>query len=30
MNVPQRVEKIGDVWKPLNAARGRFNLSALL
>ena len=30
MNVPQRVTKIGDLWKSLNAARGRFNLSALL
>ena len=25
-NVPKRVEKIGDLWKPLLAARGRFNL----
>jgi bifunctional non-homologous end joining protein LigD len=30
MNVPRRVEKIGDLWKPLTATRGRFNLSALL
>jgi bifunctional non-homologous end joining protein LigD len=26
-NVPARVKKIGDLWKPLLAARGRFNLS---
>jgi bifunctional non-homologous end joining protein LigD len=26
-NVPARVAKIGDLWKPLLAARGRFNLS---
>jgi len=26
-NVPARVAKIGDVWKPLLGARGRFNLS---
>jgi bifunctional non-homologous end joining protein LigD len=25
-NVPKRVEKLGDLWKPLLAARGRFNL----
>ena len=25
-NVPARVRKIGDLWKPLLAARGRFNL----
>jgi len=28
LNVPARVEKRGDVWKPLLQARGRFNLSA--
>ena len=28
LNVPARVEKLGDVWKPLLKARGRFNLSA--
>jgi len=28
LNVPARVEKLGDVWKPLLQARGRFNLSA--
>jgi len=27
LNVPARVEKLGDVWKPLLLARGRFNLS---
>jgi len=26
-NVPARVAKIGDLWKPLLAVRGRFNLS---
>jgi len=25
-NVPKRIEKLGDLWKPLLAARGRFNL----
>jgi DNA primase len=25
--VPARVATIGDLWKPLLAARGRFNLS---
>ncbi|MGZ3508159.1 MAG: non-homologous end-joining DNA ligase [Vulcanimicrobiaceae bacterium] len=29
-NVPERVAKIGDLWKPLTAARGRFDLQALL
>jgi bifunctional non-homologous end joining protein LigD len=29
-NVPQRVGKIGDLWKPLLAARGRFNLAQYL
>ena len=27
-NVPARVAKLGDLWKPLLQARGRFNLSA--
>ena len=27
MNVPARVAKLGDLWKPLLAARGRFDLS---
>ncbi len=27
MNVPDRVAKIGDLWKPLLAARGRFDLA---
>ena len=26
-NVPARIAKVGDLWKPLLAARGRFNLS---
>jgi bifunctional non-homologous end joining protein LigD len=26
-NVPARVARLGDVWKPLLASRGRFNLS---
>ena len=29
-NVPQRVRKTGDLWKPLLAARGRFNLGQYL
>ena len=29
-NVPARVAKLGDLWKPLLAARGRFRLEALL
>ena len=29
-NVPRRVRKIGDLWKPLLAARGRFNLGQYL
>ena len=28
-NVPARVAKIGDLWKPLLAARGRFDLAAV-
>jgi bifunctional non-homologous end joining protein LigD len=30
LNVPDRVAKIGDLWKPLLAKRGRFNLSAFV
>src|SRR5262245_27322952 len=26
-NVPKRVQKIGDLWKPLLSAKGRFNLA---
>src|SRR5262245_10367278 len=29
-NVPARVAKLGDLWKPLTQARGRFDLGALL
>jgi bifunctional non-homologous end joining protein LigD len=29
-NVPARVTRLGDLWKPLLAARGRFQLEALL
>jgi len=29
-NVPKRVAKLGDLWKPLLAKRGRFNLGAYL
>jgi bifunctional non-homologous end joining protein LigD len=29
-NVPARVRRLGDLWKPLLAARGRFNLEAVL
>lgn len=29
-NVPARVKKLGDLWKPLLAARGRFRLESLL
>jgi len=29
-NVPSRVAKLGDLWKPLLAARGRFNLGAFV
>jgi len=29
MNVPARVTKLSDLWKPLLAKRGRFNLSAI-
>ena len=29
-NVPARVRRLGDLWKPLNAKRGRFNLEAYI
>jgi hypothetical protein len=29
-NVPQRLRKIGDLWKPLLAERGRVNLGKFL
>src|SRR5689334_24451950 len=29
-NVPARVRKLGDLWKPLNTAKGRFKLEAYL
>jgi bifunctional non-homologous end joining protein LigD len=29
-NMPQRIAKIGDLWAPLNARRGRFDLAKLL
>jgi bifunctional non-homologous end joining protein LigD len=29
-NMPSRVKKVGDLWKPLLAARGRFKLEAVL
>jgi bifunctional non-homologous end joining protein LigD len=29
-NVPQRVRRLGDLWKPLLAARGRFDLRAFV
>jgi bifunctional non-homologous end joining protein LigD len=29
-NLPQRVRKLGDLWKPLLASRGRFRLERLL
>jgi bifunctional non-homologous end joining protein LigD len=29
-NVPARVQKIGDLWKPLLQARGRFDLSTFV
>jgi len=28
--VPARVRKLGDLWKPLLAARGRFRLERVL
>ena len=29
-NVPKRIEKVNDLWKPLLAARGRFNLGTYM
>ena len=29
-NVPARVKRLGDLWKPMTAAKGRFNLEAYL
>jgi len=29
-NVPAKVEKLGDLWKPLLAAKGRFDLKKYL
>ena len=29
-NVPARVKQLGDLWKPLLAARGRFKLESVL
>ena len=29
-NVPKRVREMGDLWKPLNQARGRFKLQSVL
>ena len=29
-NVPQRLAAVGDLWSPLLASRGRFDLAALL
>jgi bifunctional non-homologous end joining protein LigD len=28
-NVPARVARLGDLWAPLNAPRGRFDLARL-
>jgi bifunctional non-homologous end joining protein LigD len=30
LNVPQRVARVGDLWKPLLSRRGRFNLSTFI
>lgn len=30
VNVPKRIAKIGDLWKPLTVVRGRFNLAKLI
>ncbi|HET9393598.1 MAG TPA: hypothetical protein VFO29_08805 [Candidatus Rubrimentiphilum sp.] len=30
LNALKRVEKLGDLWKPLTLARGRFDLKPLL
>jgi bifunctional non-homologous end joining protein LigD len=29
-NVPARVKRLGDLWKPLLSARGRFDLGAYM
>jgi bifunctional non-homologous end joining protein LigD len=29
-NVPARIAKLGDLWAPLNARRGRFDLAKLM
>jgi len=29
-NVPARIAKVGDLWKPLLQPRGRFNLGAFV
>ncbi len=29
-NIPERIGRVGDLWKPLLAARGRYNLDQLL
>ena len=29
-NMPQRIRRVGDLWAPLNAKRGRFDLTQLL
>jgi bifunctional non-homologous end joining protein LigD len=29
-NMPERVRKLGDLWKPMLAARGRFRLDRVL
>jgi bifunctional non-homologous end joining protein LigD len=29
-NMPARIAKIGDLWKPLLAAKGRFRLESVL
>jgi bifunctional non-homologous end joining protein LigD len=29
-NVPKRIAKLGDLWKPVTAARGRFDLAKLM
>jgi len=30
LNVPKRVAKVGDLWKPVTAARGRFDLARIM
>jgi bifunctional non-homologous end joining protein LigD len=29
-NVPARVKRVGDLWKPMTEAKGRFKLEAYL